>query len=86
MTVMEDLVSSNVPHLVTQACWGTHCFVHDVDEVPADDDYMRCGECFHIFRTEPDLLVADRMRGPDPDAGFRDPKLIHACPLCAHVF
>jgi len=55
------------------------CYSCGKKEIPAENDFLKCGECFHIFRTEQELIALDWF-GPG------SPTEIYACPLCAHDF
>jgi hypothetical protein len=40
-------------------CDGTHCWIHNVDEVEQNDfPYHRCHECGHLFLTEQEMVDA----------------------------
>ncbi len=78
------------PELVTlhepsQACGGTHCWTHDVDE-PDEGAYRRCLECGHVYQTAEDLQrqwTANAPRFVTPGA-VPPVEQIFFCPICAH--
>jgi len=62
-----------IPHELSGACAGLHCYSHDVDE--ADDPVWRaCMECWHVYRSPGELQrewaanappdITDRTRRP----------------------
>jgi hypothetical protein len=64
--------------------FGTwYCYSHGVVEPTAAGDYLTCGECNHVYRTEADLIetyAKQDLRTPaDGSAAWH-------CPLCAHDF
>jgi hypothetical protein len=81
------------PHFSHPGCEGVSddewCWHHNRSEpTPEGGAYRICGECFHCFNTEADLLAADRtMRtevGLSGVAVSGDDVLY--CPLCSHDF
>ena len=83
--IAPDLVN---PHEESEACGGTHCHSHGLDE--SDVGAWRvCGECGHVYRSPEDLrrVWADEVGpayapGPAPEVPPADEIL--ACPLCSH--
>ena len=65
------------------------CVIHNVEEVAYTDTYRECGECWHVFQTEEDLINAALAVGY-PIHFTSDRPLtgdtIYACPECAHDF
>lgn len=45
-------------HDATHHCEPVHCFFHHIDE--AGDGYLRCGECFHLWRSKGELTAEYR--------------------------
>ena len=88
------------PHQPDERCpTNTHCYSCNVDEPDRPGDYLVCGECCHIFRTEQDLIdTENKLRlsfakfypeGPMRQAAtapVTTGRAIHTCPLCAHDF
>lgn len=77
------------------ATYGSeHCYAHNVDEPSRPDDYRTCGECFHVFRTEQELIeawlatVAPVIHDGRPTEPVAIPtgEQIYACPHCVHDF
>lgn len=58
-------------HEFTDECGDTHCWWHNVDEPWNDSYYCVCGECFHVYKTEQELVDEyNRVTGEmnaDPD-------------------
>lgn len=46
-------------HEVTAECLPHHCFIHQKDEPTEGKPFYRlCGECYHCFYTEEELIEA----------------------------
>lgn len=97
---MTALDRSSTPHDQDERCaTHAHCLSCGLDEIDQPGDYRVCGECGHIFRTEQDLLDAERkvllelarffppgrMR-EDGTRGHLSGLSVLSCPLCTHSF
>lgn len=94
-----EIDRTKVKHRPDERCaTNAHCWSHNVDELDQPGDYRVCGECWHIFRTEEDLLQANkdlleamriatpkhlRYQVPVPEASG---ERIYSCPFCTHDF
>jgi hypothetical protein len=59
------------------------CQIHHVIESSDENTYLECGECWHVFQTEDDLLNADaEWRGERLSNGDD----VWSCPECIHDF
>ena len=88
------------PHDQDERCaTHAHCVSCQVDELDRPGDYRVCGECGHIFRTEQDLITAEKAlllsfarfypEGPQRDRalqGHVSGAAVMSCPLCTHDF
>jgi hypothetical protein len=79
-------------HREDDACEGTHCYIHHVDE--PDSEYM-CLECFHAWPTGQDLLNDHNELTRTLNAAYGHmvvvpeetvPENVQSCPHCAHDF
>lgn len=64
------------------------CYIHGYEPLP-DKYYRMCGECFHCFVTEQELVQKDldvRREAFGPDAEVMQAEDIHTCPECTHDF
>jgi hypothetical protein len=63
------------------------CFWHGEEPVP-DGAYLVCGECWHCFVTDEELLAADRAMRIEVGllGGPSSADEIRFCPLCSHDF
>ena len=83
---MADLVNAHEP---SEACSGTHCYWHHVDE-PDDGAYRVCFECKHVYVTAEDLRQAWRdevvpaLREYGREAEPPPAEEIYACVFCCH--
>lgn len=73
------------------------CFSHNRREPVDENTYRVCGECFHVFQTEADLIrdhnaeLADMRSRHSDDAAREMPdatsgETIVTCPHCVHDF
>lgn len=65
------------------------CQIHGVDEPDLDGDFWACGECWHVWRSEADLLADLNARYAEFNSGLSSINTFNAaryptCPLCAH--
>lgn len=81
------------PHFSHPGCEGVSddewCWYHNRSEsIPEGGAYQICGECFHCFDTERDLIEATRKT--QLDAGLSHGVVVVLpilfCPLCAYDF
>lgn len=66
---------------------GMWCCICNQPEPPQPDDFLYCSECWHVFRTEADLVLADqkvRARITGEAVPPRPSEDIWVCPMCAH--
>jgi hypothetical protein len=67
--------------------FGSHCLIHDSFEPDMPGDYRACGECWHVYRSEWELLIAHNalalMWGEPLET---DGSRVYSCPLCCHDF
>lgn len=61
------------------------CAIHHVEEVAYTDTYRECGECWHVFQTEEDLINAAIVVGYPAELTMTG-DTIYACPECDHDF
>jgi hypothetical protein len=64
------------PHHSNDECRPYHCAWHEVDE-PLEG-YLLCGECFHIFVTEEELVEADYAMRSEARQRHRDVRDVQA--------
>lgn len=98
MTADLNINRAVIPHAQDAGCaTHAHCLSCGLDEIDRPGDYRVCGECCHIFRTEQDLLAAERAllqsfakfypEGPQRDRalqGHVSGAAVLSCPLCSH--
>jgi hypothetical protein len=58
------------------------CLIHHTVETGYDTSFRECGECYHVFQTEEELVEADAPLRGCRIAGDQ----ILSCPYCAHDF
>lgn len=78
-----------------EAFAGARCCAHGVDEPWAEDDFKFCYECWHVFRTEQDLVDAHNRSVREDQLYFKGTDMlvlatsadtIYSCPYCIHDF
>ena len=63
------------------------CFTHQRREPTTPTTYRVCGECWHVFETEQELVdAANRWDLPPGEQPFTAGEIIFACPECGHDF
>jgi uncharacterized C2H2 Zn-finger protein len=90
---MTTSTGETVAHAPTGACLDQHCHSCNVDEPSRRGDYLACGGCGHVYRTEGGLRHEYRravaqifgwFSTKHLVSAFRDPGKILSCPLCGH--
>jgi len=63
------------------------CYFHGEEPIP-EGAYRVCGECWHCYPTEKDLLDTYNTElarvNQEPDSPVTNPDDIYFCPLCTH--
>jgi hypothetical protein len=70
-------------HICTPEC-KDFCYSCGKHEPIPEKFYRLCGECFHVFVTEEELLEADAKASGKERREHGE--LIQSCPLCIHDF
>lgn len=67
-----------------------YCAMHDTLEFPPDGGAFReCGECWHLYATEADLVAATNdliAQCGFPVPAHENADKIYSCPFCIHDF
>jgi len=67
---------------------NAECQIHHVIEISDENTYRECGECWHVFQTEEQLVNARNRVWEEMGSSHRVVKgnEVYACPECAHDF
>lgn len=93
------MMETRVQHEPAEACDGTHCHWHHVDEPAIEPFYIWCGECGHVYRSARELRREYRRQFWGISRRFGDPlwlrlwrvlsiraSKIYFCQFCIHDF